>query len=235
MARRSAQKELEERLGHKFRDRALLRRALTHASARIAEDATPADNERLEFLGDRVLALVIAELLCEIFPKEQEGDLARRFNRLVRKESCAAVARELQLGRQLTLSESENANGGRDKDTILGDACEAVLGAVFLDAGFAPTRELIRQLWRDRIGNHGGTHADPKTALQEWAQGMERGLPAYREIGRSGPPHAPVFTTEVRVRGLAPECGMGASKRAAEQAAATAMLKREGVWENAVG
>lgn len=234
MPRRVAQKVLEERLGYRFRDRALLGRALTHASSRVEENATPHDNERLEFLGDRVLGLVIAELLCELFPQEQEGDLARRFNRMVRKETCAAVGRELELGPHLVLSDSEHTSGGRDKDTILGDACEAVLGAVFQDGGFEKTRALIRRLWQNKIGDRSNAHADPKTALQEWAQGLEHGLPAYREISRSGPPHAPEFTSEVRVGHLPPERGVGSSKRAAEQAAAMAMLRREGIWENRV-
>jgi ribonuclease-3 len=222
-------KPLETALGYQFQDRKLLRRALTHASTRSGGLAEH-DNERLEFLGDRVLGLAVAELLAEMFPAESEGELARRYNRLVRRETCASVGAEIKLGRFLVLSGSEEESGGRAKATILGDACEAVLGAIFLDGGFEPAREVVRRLWTNRIGTGEQVRPDAKSALQEWAQGRGLALPDYAEIVREGPDHRPLFTAEVRIRGLEPARGKGASKRLAEQDAATTLLVREGVW-----
>ncbi len=220
---------LEKALGYKFKDRALLRRALTHSSVRSQRDGT-GDNERLEFLGDRVLALAIAELLVEIDPEATEGDLARRFNRLVRREACAHIARDLGLGTVLILSTSESDSGGRDKDTILADACEALLGALFIESGFEAARATVRRLWAQLANGSPRATPDPKSALQEWAQGQGFALPEYVEVGRSGPDHAPRFTAEVRVGRLNPARGEGANKRAAEQAAASALLRQKGVW-----
>lgn len=227
MARRNV-KGLETTLGYRFKSRGVLDRALTHASTRSSE-VTGEDNERLEFLGDRVLGLVIAELLIERDPKASEGALARRFNRLVRKEACARVARSLDLGALLLLSVAENDSGGRDKDTILADAMEAVLAAIFLEAGFTVARDVVRHLWSPLLDDLPETIADAKSMLQEWAQGQGLPLPRYVEIARHGPDHAPMFTTEVSIDGKRPARGSGANKRAAEQAAAAAMLAREGV------
>jgi ribonuclease-3 len=187
------------------------------------------DNERLEFIGDRVLGLAIAELLNERFPDGSEGDLARRYNRLVRGEACAKVARSIGLGTHLILSDSEAGSGGRTKNTILADAMEALLGAIFLEAGFKTAREVVRNLWASLSEDLPATGVDAKSALQEWAQGQGLELPQYVEIARKGPDHAPHFTTEVRISGMEPARGEGASKRAAEQAAARALLEREGV------
>ena len=220
---------LEKALGYKFKDRALLRRALTHASVRSQRDGG-GDNERLEFLGDRVLALAIAELLVEIDPEATEGELARRFNRLVRREACAHIARELGLGSVLILSASESDSGGRNKDTILADACEALLGALFIEAGFDVSRGVVRHLWTPLADGAPRAAPDPKSALQEWAQGQGLALPEYVEVGRAGPDHAPRFTAEVRVGRMGPAQGEGANKRAAEQAAAAALLRQKGVW-----
>ena len=222
-------KGLEAALDYHFKSRSLLDRALTHASTRT--DKKPADdNERLEFLGDRVLGLTIAELLLELDPAASEGALARRFNRLVRKDACAQIGRNLDLGPALKLSTSEEESGGRDKDTILADAVEALLAAVFQEAGFPVVREIVRRLWSPLLSGLPETATDPKSALQEWAQGQGKALPVYIEISREGPDHAPRFTTEVQISGLRPARGIGASKRIAEQAAATAVLGREGVW-----
>lgn len=226
-------RDLEARIGYTFKDRALFKRALTHASVRQALGKRR-DNERLEFLGDRVLGLAIAELLSEIYPAASEGDLARIFNRLVRGGTCAEVARELELGPSLVLSESEAGSGGRDKETILADACEALLGAVFLEAGYDKSREVVRLLWSPKLDGAPVVTADAKSALQEWAQGQGLELPSYVEVAREGPDHAPRFTSEVRIKGRKPARGEGASKRAAEQAAATALLAREGVWKQNV-
>lgn len=220
---------LIERLGYTFQDISLLKRALTHASARNVP-SPEADNERLEFLGDRVLGLAIAELLLERYPAADEGELARRFNRLVRRETCASVGRSLKLGLHIIMSQAEAEGGGRGKKTILANACEAVLGAVFLDGGYEQARSLIRRLWEPLLAKGDTVPVDAKTALQEWAQARKLPLPRYVEISCEGPDHAPEFTAEVRIKGLAPAMGKGASKRAAEQAAAVNLLRRESVW-----
>lgn len=222
-------KELEKALGHRFKNQQLIEVALTHASMRGGK-AKKSDNERLEFIGDRVLGLVIAEALSQRFPAASEGELARRYNRLVRGEACAKVARALGLGSHLILSDSEAGSGGRAKATILADAMEAVLGAVFLDAGFDKSRTVVRALWGTQDDKHPtGAGPDAKSALQEWAQGKGLALPEYVEVSRKGPDHEPRFTSEVRIAGCAPARGEGASKRAAEQAAARTLLQREGV------
>jgi ribonuclease III len=221
-------KVLETALGYRFKSEALLEQALTHSSVR-GGDAKRADNERLEFIGDRVLGLAIAERLHARDPAATEGDTARRYNDLVRGQSCARVARQLDLGRHLILSSSESDNGGRDKENILADAMEAVLGAVFLDGGFLKARDVISRIWTlGEVPQAKAMGADPKSALQEWAQGRGLALPRYTSLKRTGPDHAPVFTSEVRVTGLAPAQGTGASKRAAEQAAASALLDAAG-------
>ena len=223
-------KALEKALGHRFTNAALLTVALTHASMRTNGDLGH-DNERLEFLGDRVLGLAIAEILTGAFPDANEGELARRFNRLVRRETCADVALSLDLGRYLTLSDGEADSGGREKLTILADACEALLGAVFLDGGFEAARRVVRGLWQPRLIKEERDRPDPKSALQEWAQGLGMAIPVYTVTGREGPDHAPRFKAEVRISGRKPAAGEGTSKRLAEQAAATAFLLREKVWQ----
>jgi len=222
--------KLEQRINYSFKNRKLLEMALVHASAREGK-AVAEDNERLEFLGDRVLGLAIAELLYENFPRASEGELARRFNRLVRKQSCALIAGEMGLGECLRLSRSEHSSGGAANVNILGDACEALLGAVFLDGGYERARRLIRKFWKPLLLDEGEIPVDPKTALQEWAQGQQRQLPRYQVVSRDGPDHQPLFTIEVAVKGIAPARGQGNSKRDAERQAAVALLMREGVWK----
>lgn len=221
-------KDLEKKLGHRFKDVTLLERALTHASVRGGK-VERGDNERLEFIGDRVLGLAIAEVLNGEHPEATEGELARRYNRLVRGEACAKVARSMGLGEHLILSESEADSGGREKSTILADAVEALLGAVFLDAGFDKARTVVRKLWHEQSENAPEVNVDAKSELQEWAQGQGLALPKYTVVSRKGPDHAPHFTAEVTISGRPPAQGEGASKRIAEQAAANALLKREGV------
>ena len=233
MPRRRSTKGLETALGYHFRSREVLDRALTHASTRT-ELVRDEDNERLEFLGDRVLGLAVAELLLERDPKATEGAMARRFNRLVRKEACALVGRAIGLGSVLLLSAAEEDSGGRDKDTILGDATEALLAAIFLEAGYSVVRDVVRRLWEPLLEGLPDTVADAKSMLQEWAQGQGLALPQYVEIAREGPDHAPQFTIEVRIDGKKPARGIGANKRAAEQAAASAVLVREGVIRGGV-
>jgi ribonuclease III len=218
-------KSLETRIGYRFKDRTLLARALTHSSARVGRQVD-GDNERLEFLGDRVLGLVVSELLLELFPTAAEGDLAKRFNHMVRGGACADVARSWEIGAHLNVSDSEAESGGRDKETILADACEAILAAIFIEAGFLKVRDIVRKHWQPRVEKLPEEAADAKSSLQEWAQSQGLALPTYTEILRVGPDHAPHFTSEVRVDAKRAARGMGASKRAAEQEAAAALLTR---------
>ena len=215
------------RLGHLFTDRSLLETALTHPSAAEPGGAT---YQRLEFLGDRVLGLVVAEMLLDRFPDASEGELARRLTALVRKESCAAVALELDLGPAMRLGPGEARSGGRKKAAILGDVCEAVIGALHLDGGIDVARRFIAKHWSPRMIAETGSLRDAKTTLQEWAQARGLGTPTYEIVYRSGPDHAPQFLVEVRSPGLKPASGRGGSRREAEQDAATAMLHREGAW-----
>jgi ribonuclease-3 len=221
--------QLSARLGHEFADATLLKLALTHASARPGSKPNE-DNERLEFLGDRVLGLAVAELLTRRFADASEGELARWFNYLVRTETCAEVAQSWALGDFILMSGGEAGSGGRRKKTILANACEAVLGAIFADAGYELARAVVTREWEPHLEVLEQAAPDAKSALQEWAQGKQLPLPRYVEIAREGPDHAPRFTAEVQVEGVGPERGEGASKREAEQAAALAMLMREGIW-----
>ena len=225
--------DLEAAMGHVFKDRLVLTRALTHVSA-VANDAARSETyQRLEFLGDRVLGLAISDMLCAAFPQAAEGELSRRLADLVRKESCAEVAVEWGVGPHLKLGDGEAQTGGRKKVAILGDVCEALIAAVFLDAGFDKAREVVAKAWTARMHAPRRPLRDPKTALQEWAQGRGKPTPVYREISRTGPAHAPVFVIAVEVEDLSPAEATGASKRIAEQSAAQAFLEREGVWEKA--
>lgn len=212
-----------DRLGHRFARPELLIRALTHASA--GSPVRP-HNQRLEFLGDRVLGLVMAEALFFADRKATEGQLAPRFNALVRKESCADVARAIDLGAVLRLGRSEMISGGRRKEALLGDAMEAVLAAVYLDGGLEAARQVILSHWAERIEQVEEDARDPKTALQEWAQARGLPPPRYVETGREGPPHAPVFTLEARLENGESAAATAGSKRNAEQAAARALLAR---------
>jgi len=212
-----------ERLGHHFRDPELLIRALTHSS--IGSPTRP-DNQRLEFLGDRVLGLVMAEALLTADPDASEGQLAPRFNALVRKETCAAVARDCDLGAVLRLGRSEMISGGRRKQALLGDAIEAVIAAVYLDGGFDAAKDLVLRLWGDRLKTVKEDARDAKTALQEWAQARGLNPPRYVQTDRSGPDHAPVFTITARLDNGAEAAATAPSKRAAEQAAASTLLRQ---------
>lgn len=216
-------KALEARLGHGFSQPALLIRALTHSSM---TSPTRDDNQRLEFLGDRVLGLVMAQAVLDHDKTASEGQLAPRFNALVRKETCADVAREVDLGVALKLGRSEMLSGGRRKQALLGDAMEAVIAAVYLDAGFEVARAMVLRLWGPRISAVEADARDAKTALQEWAQARGQQPPAYVETSRSGPDHAPVFTIEARLDNGETSNATANSKRQAEQAAARALLDR---------
>jgi ribonuclease-3 len=227
MGTRRSLEDVEKACGHRFEDRGLLKRAMTHSSV-SSENA--ADLERLEFLGDRVLGLLTAEALWRRYPDMPEGDLAPRLNQLVRKETCASAARFFELGQALTMSAGEENNGGRDREAILGDAMEALLGAIYLDGGLEEARQAYDRFWGERFDEIAAQHRDAKTELQEWAQSAGHGTPSYADIARSGPDHAPEFTVEVRVGKLKPEQAKGCSKRDAQTGAALLLLQREGVW-----
>lgn len=217
MAQLRKHSALQDRIDHKFKDHKLLDRALRHASR------GGADNERLEFLGDRVLGLVIAEALYRAYPDASEGELAPRFNMLVRKEACADIADHLSLGNEMAMGRSELMSGGRRKVALLGDAAEAVIGAIYLDAGFDAAQKFILREWHDKIHDPHIEPIDAKTKLQEFLQAHGEAHPRYTVVKREGADHAPEFT--VRVQGMGAEAtGIGASKRKAEQAAAAALL-----------
>jgi ribonuclease-3 len=216
-------KALEHRLGHRFGDPELLVRAVTHSSM---SSPTRSDNQRLEFLGDRVLGLVMSEALLAADTSASEGQLAPRFNALVRKETCAEVAREIDLGAGLKLGRSEMLSGGRRKQALLGDAMEAVIAAVYVDAGFEVAKALILRLWGDRVTRVEADARDAKTSLQEWAQARGFQPPKYELVARSGPDHAPVFTIAAKLDNGESDQATAGSKRLAEQAAAKALLDR---------
>ena len=213
--------DLARRLGHDFADPALLETALTHPSF-VGRGSD--SYERLEFLGDRVLGLAVADLLMELYPAENEGDLARRYALLVDRDSLAQVAGELGLGDWLRMTQGEAAAGTRGSASVLADAMEAVIGALYRDGGFEVAAKVVRRLWAPLAGARLEPPKDAKTVLQEWAQARALSLPVYRVVSRTGPDHALHFTVEVSVTGHAPARGEGRARRAAERAAATALF-----------
>lgn len=213
----------EEAIGYRFKDDELLNRAMTHRSAAQGK-AVEWSNERLEFLGDRVLGLVIVETLMERFPATREGELAPRLNALVSRDACAVIGAELGLGQFLIVDKSERATGGAEKRSLLANAAEAVIGAIYTDAGLEKSRKFILKAWATLLKGSAEKPRDPKSSLQEWAQGAGLATPTYRHDARTGPDHAPVFTATVLVDGRSPVSGTGASKQHAERAAAKAML-----------
>jgi ribonuclease-3 len=215
--------ELQERIGYQFADTGLLRRALTHGS--FGDGRAVADNERMEFLGDRVLGLIVSDLLFRSEEMKNEGQMARRLNALVRKEACAEAAREADLGSALYLSKAEEKNGGRDKQNILGDACEAILAALYLDGGMEAAKSFFDQFWAGQLSALTGSNKDPKSQLQEWALAEGHGLPDYDLVARTGPDHRPEFEVSVTL-GRWTRTGKGASKQNAERAAAKEMIKK---------
>ncbi|MEM1138985.1 MAG: ribonuclease III [Pseudomonadota bacterium] len=212
---------LQDRLGYRFADVAWLQEALTHSSAAGARTAA---NERLEFLGDRVLGLVCSERLFRQYPDDTEGELAVRFNALVRKEACAEIAQALDLGAALRMDGSEARTGGRKKAGLLADACEAVIAAIYIDGGLEAARTFIETQWAGAFDAIATLERDPKTELQEWTQERWTTTPVYASIGRSGPDHKPEFEVEVSIPSGERAVGKGASKRIAEKAAAKALL-----------
>ncbi len=232
--RQAAIAELEHRIGHTFTDRDLLERALTHASVGDGSRKVR-HNERLEFLGDRVLNLCAAERLMALDAEAREGEMSPRLANLVNYHACARAARRAGLGEALRLSASATKMGARQSDSVLGDACEAIIAALYIDSGLDTAKAFFAQFWEEEFADLDAPRSkDSKTQLQEWAQGLGLPLPVYAVVAREGLAHAPTFTVEVRVVGFDPEVGEGGSRQAAEKVAAQVMLlKREGVISEA--
>jgi ribonuclease-3 len=228
-AAKSAVAAIEARIGHSFADPSLLVTAFTHVSALKSSKKRGDSYQRLEFLGDHVLGLIVSDMLYRAFPGADEGELSKRLADLVRKESCADVAKSLGLLDDIKLGAVGAGAGARLRKTVLGDVCEAVIGAVFLDGGYPAASGFVERNWTERMRKPRRPLRDPKTVLQEWAQGKGLPTPVYREVERTGPHHDPQFRVAVDLPGLEPAEGIGGSKRAAEKVAASVMIEREGV------
>ena len=226
---KAAAKIIEQRIGHTFADPSLLATAFTHVSALKSARNRADSYQRLEFLGDHVLGLIVSDMLYRAFPKADEGELSKRLADLVRREACADVARSLGLDEAIKLGSVGAGASARLRKSVLGDICEAVIGAIFLDGGYKASVTFVESNWTERMRKPVRPLRDPKTVLQEWAQGKGLPTPSYREVERTGPHHDPQFRVVVELPGLKPAEGIGGSKRAAEKVAATAMLAREGV------
>lgn len=220
--------KLEKAIGHTFGEKQWLDRALTHSSTGLAKGA---NYERLEFLGDRVLGLCIAELLFKTFGNAPEGELSVRLNQLVSAETCVLVADEMELHRFIRTGADVKKLTGKRMMNVRADVVESLIAAIYLDGGLEAARAFILRHWESRATRADGARRDAKTELQEWAHAKFGLTPSYRVDDRSGPDHAPHFTVTVEVKGVAPETGVDRSKRAAEQVAATRMLEREGIWQ----
>lgn len=229
--RQKSYEQLQARLGYSFIDPDLLERALTHSSAVSPGKRIERSYQRLEFLGDRVLGLVVADMLYKRYANANEGELSRSLNTLVRKETCADIARQLNLGAEMILGESEARSGGADKDAILGDVTEAVIGAIYLDGGLEPARAFIERHFEDYLADGQSNRADAKTTLQEWAQARGLEPPAYVLVERTGPDHAPQFTIGVNLTGFDRLEATGPSKKVAEHRVAELFLVRQKVWK----
>jgi len=217
------QKEISKLLDYQFKNNRLLEEALTHASAR---KSSKVNNERLEFLGDRVLGLVIAEELLRKNPNSTEGEIATYYNSLVKKETCSSIAKEIGLENLLTLGKSVKRTNDRQKDKILGNAIEALIGAIFLDAGFEISKQLVLKVWRKQIDIVRDIEAHAKTALQEFLQSKGQEPPTYKQISRTGPDHDPDFCVEVVLGSGLNAIGSGSTKRMAETKAAEQILEK---------
>ena len=220
--------ELQGTLGHSFSEPALLAEALTHPSVGAVAGAIMADFDRLEFLGDRVLGLVVAAELCRRYPDAGSGELALRYNALVRREACARVAAAIGLGPYLRLAKGERATGGETKPAILADACESVIGALYVDGGLEVAERFINLHWAPAWEEQKDLAKDPKTMLQEWAHRERKAPPVYVLSGTDGPAHAPAFRVVVAVEGAGTAEGRGPTKRSAEQEAAASVLRAVG-------
>lgn len=223
--------ELEKRIGHRFADRRLPEKAFTHASYRSAQGAHR-HYERLEFLGDRVLGLCIAEMLYVRFPEASEGELAVRLNQLVNGQALAEISDELQLHEFIRAGPDTRSLTHKRMKSVRADVLEALIASIYLDGGLTRAREFVEHHWSERMNRAAAARPDPKTQLQEWAHARRLGTPAYRQTDRAGPDHEPQFTVRVELAGLPSETGMGRSKRAAEQDAASRMLQKHGGLED---
>lgn len=221
--------QLEAAIGHTFADRDRLMRALTHASAQVSR-GKKGDYERLEFLGDRVLGLCVAEMLFTTFREATEGELSVRFNQLVSAEACASVADEMELHRFIRTGSDVKKITAKNMLNVRADVVESLIAAIYLEAGLEAARGFILKYWQGRAARADGARRDAKTELQEWTHARYGAPPTYKVADRSGPDHDPRFTVIVEIPGLKPEIGIDRSKRAAEQVAATKILEREGVW-----
>lgn len=224
--------KLQFRLGYKFADPDLLNRALTHSSAISPARRIEHSYQRLEFLGDRVLGLVVADMLYRRYPKANEGELSRTLNTLVRKETCAIIARRLDLGSEMILGDSEARTGGAEKEAILGDVTEAVIGAIFCDGGLGKAYDFVERMFAEFLADGSANKADAKTTLQEWAQARGLEPPSYIQTDRSGPDHAPEFTITVTLGKYDSLSATGPSKKIAEHKAAEQFLIRQKVWQD---
>jgi len=213
---------MEEKTGHRPADTALIELALTHSSS------SEANYERLEFLGDRVLGLAVAHWLYELFPEEPEGKLSRRLNALVARPICAAVARDIGVPAQMRLGKQARDDGALDSDNVLGDAVEALIGAVYIESGFARAAAVVQRLWVAHLGEQERAPKHPKSALQEWAAANDRKPPVYEMVGRTGPHHAPTFVVEVSIKGVGEARAEGTTKQEAETEAAIALIDQLG-------
>jgi ribonuclease-3 len=223
--------KLQFRLGYKFADPDLLDRALTHSSAISPAKRIERSYQRLEFLGDRVLGLVVADMLYRRYPKANEGELSRTLNTLVRKETCAIIARTLDLGSEMNLGDSEARTGGAEKEAILGDVAEAVIGAIYCDGGLGKAYEFVERMFEEFLADGQANKADAKTTLQEWAQARGLEPPTYIQVARSGPDHAPQFTIAVTLGEYEQLSATGPSKKIAEHKAAELFLIAQKVWK----
>ena len=219
--RRESLSVLEKNLGYRFKNPTLLRHALTHSSTYTDRLKS---NERLEFLGDRVLGLIAADMLINAFPQETEGDLGYRFTKLVRRQTLVEVAQAICLGNHIIMSDGERETGGPTKDSLLADTCEALIAAIYCDGGLVAAKRFVEHFWTPQMSQESHPIKDPKTALQEWSQANGNNLPRYKTIKQSGPDHKPVFYVEVRIGENSLAEGEGYSKRSAEQAAAAKLL-----------
>ena len=213
--------DLEKSIGHEFTDKNLLSMALTHSST-----GTGINYERLEFLGDRVLGLIVSEILYEKFTDEPEGHLAKRLSSLVQGSWLAKMAVKIHLGEYMGFSEAEHSAGGFENENILADGMEALIGAIYLDAGLEVCRNFVEELWGNAFYDMAKPPQHPKTALQEWAQGNGLPLPTYKIIGQSGPDHAPVFDVQLHVKGHDDLIAQGKSRQIAEREAARLFMKQ---------
>ena len=219
-------REIAARTGYAFKDLRLLETALTHSSAVKATS----NNERLEFLGDRVLGLIVAAMLLKQFPEAREGDIAPRFNALVEARTCSNIGLEIELDKYMRADSALKSGGRRAGGNYLADAVEALVAAIYVDGGIDAARAFVLRFWEPLARLAIEKPANPKGELQEWIAKSSEARPAYVIEGREGPDHQPVFTVSVRVAGFEPAQGTGSSRRAAEEAAAAAFLVREGVW-----